>query len=206
LDAHRGLARILVAKLYGRRPPKQANQVYGDYIKTPEIRKKASENKRIHGRKVVSSPRGNHYDLEKIFNSLNRQYFSGKLPKPTLTWSSKKTYRILGHHDAAHDTIVVSRSLDTESTPRFVVEYIVFHEMLHVAHPTKHVNGRRYNHTAAFKRDEQKFEFYTEAEKWIERNVRRLEKEAKKKTAVPPPSPKKKKTLKQLVLPFFGRR
>ena len=122
-----------------------------------------------------------------------------------MTWSSKKTYRVLGHHDAAHDTIVVSRSLDSISVPKFIVEYIVFHEMLHVAHPTKHVNGRRYNHTAALKRDEQKFEFYTEAEKWIERNVRKLEREAKRKTTAPPSPQKRKKTLRQLVLPFFGR-
>jgi len=204
-DAHRGLARILVAKLYGRKPPKQANQVYEDYIKTPEIRKRAAENKRTLGRKVITSPQGSTYDLEKIFKLLNQQYFNGKLPKPTLTWSTKKTYRILGHHDAAHDTIVVSRSLDSVNVPGFVVDYIVFHEMLHIAHPTKHVNGRRYNHTAAFKRDEQKFEYYAEAEAWIERNVRKLERDAKRREAAPQP-PKKKRTLKQLVLPFFSRR
>ena len=57
----------------------------------------------------------------------------------------------------------------------------LFHEMLHIAHPTQHINGRRYNHTAAFKRDERKFAYYEEAERWIERNVRRLKKEAKRK-------------------------
>ena len=51
-----------------------------------------------------------------------------------------------------------------------------------------------------------KFEFYTEAERWIERNVRKLEKEAKKKPVIPRPDTKKKRTLAQLVLPFFGRR
>jgi hypothetical protein len=205
LEAHRGLARILVAKLYGRRPPKHANNVYAAYIKTQAVREKAVENKRTKGRKVITSALGAIYDLDEAFNLLNLQYFRGSLPKPTLTWSTRKTYRILGHHDAAHDTIVVSRSLDSTNVPRFVLEYIVFHEMLHVAHPTKHVNGRRYNHTAAFKRDEQKFKFYVEAEAWIERNVRRLERDAKKK-GTGPQTAKKKKSLRQLVLPFFGRR
>jgi len=206
LSVHRALARILVAKLYSRRPPKQANRTYSDYIDLPEIRERASDNKREKGRKIITSSRGSVYDLERIFNVLNLHYFRGRIPKPVLTWSAKKTYRILGHHDAHHDTIVVSRSLDSKDVPPFVVEYIVFHEMLHIAHPTKHVNGRRYNHTATFKRDERKFEFYTEAERWIERNVRKLEKEAKKKpTALLTPA-KKKKTLAQLVLPFFGRR
>ena len=53
--------------------------------------------------------------------------------------------------------------------------------MLHIAHPTKHVNGRRYNHTAAFKRDERKFAQFEEAERWIEQNVRKLKKEARKR-------------------------
>jgi len=51
--------------------------------------------------------------------------------------------------------------------------------MLHIAHPTQHINGRRYNHTAAFKRDERKFAHYTAAERWIESNVRRLKRAAK---------------------------
>ena len=205
-DVHRALARILVAKLYSRRPPKQADQVYSDYINTPEIREKASDNRRQKGRKIVTSSRGMVYDLEKIFNVLNLRYFRGRIPKPVLTWSTKKTFRILGHHDSHHNTIVISRSLDSKDIPPFVVDYIVFHEMLHIEHPTKHVNGRRYNHTATFKRDEMKFEFYTEAERWIERNVRKLEKEAKKKPAAFPTPAKKKRTIAQLVLPFFGRR
>jgi len=205
-DAHRALARILVAKLYSRRPPKQADQIYSDYINRPEVRERASNNKRAKGRKIVTSSKGSVYDLERIFKVLNLQYFRGMLPKPVLTWSAKKTFRILGHHDAHHDTIVVSRSLDSKDVPPYIVDYIVYHEMLHIAHPTKHVNGRRYNHTAAFKRDERKFEHYTAAERWIERNVRKLEKAAKKKpTALPAPA-KKRKSLAQLVLPFFGRR
>jgi len=98
-----------------------------------------------------------------------------------LTWSARKTYRILGHHDATHDTVVVSKSLDDASVPAFVVEYIVFHEMLHIAHPTRHVNGRRYNHTPAFRLDERKFLYFEEAERWIERSVRRLKRNARKK-------------------------
>jgi len=129
----------------------------------------------------VTTSKGAVYDLDELFAVLNERYFRNTLPKPVLTWSAKKTYRILGHHDATHETVAISRSLDSADVPRYVVEYVVFHEMLHIAHPTKHVNGRRYNHTAAFKRDEEKFAYFDEAERWIERNVRRLKKEAKKK-------------------------
>jgi hypothetical protein len=62
-----------------------------------------------------------------------------------------------------------------------MVEYIVFHEMLHIHHPTVHHNGRRYNHTPAFRRDEEQFEHFHAAESWIEQNVRKLKRRAKKK-------------------------
>ncbi len=181
LVSHKGLAYILVGKLLRRKIPDGANEVYNAYIKSDFIRERASDNKKEYGRKVVTTSKGSVYDLDEIFAALNARYFGNMIPKPSLTWSAKKTYRILGHHDSTHDHITISTSLDSPDTPRYVVEYVVFHEMLHIAHPTKHVNGRRYNHTAAFKRDERRFAYYEEAERWIERNVRRLKKEAKKK-------------------------
>lgn len=178
LSAQRALAYVLVSKLYRRRVPKAAREIYGNYIKSDVVRDRATESRRTRGRKVVSGSQGKIYDLDEIFSDLNNKYFGGGLKKPTLTWSARRTYRILGHHDATHDTIVISRSLDANETPRFVVEYVVFHEMLHVHHPTIHQNGRRYNHTPAFRRDEQKFSHYNEAELWIEKNVRRLKRNA----------------------------
>lgn len=180
-DGQRALAYILVAKLYRRRVPKRARDVYSSYATDADIREQAAENKRVRGRKVVTTDKGEFFDLSAIFDHLNAQYFNRSLPKPVLTWSARKTYRILGHHDATHETIVVSRSLDSKDTPKFVVEYIVFHEMLHIHHPTVHHNGRRYNHTAAFRADEEKFEHFDAAERWIEQNVRRLKRNAKKK-------------------------
>jgi hypothetical protein len=180
-EPHRALAYVLVAKLLRRRVPAQADRVYADYVTTAEMRDRSDDRKRSHGRKIVTTHKGEVYDLEEIFNDLNFWYFGERLAKPVLTWSAKKTYRILGHHDSTHETIVVSKSLDSRDVPRFVVEYIVFHEMLHIHHPTVHHNGRRYNHTAVFRRDEEKFQYFHEAEEWIERSVRKLKRNAKKK-------------------------
>lgn len=179
LPCHKGLAYILVGKLLRKKIPAGAREVYSAYVKSTAIRERATVNKRERGRKVVTTSKGAVYDLDEIFSAVNRQYFADNIPKPVLTWSARKTFRILGHHDATHEHVAISRSLDSADVPRYVVEYVVFHEMLHIAHPTKHVNGRRYNHTSAFKRDEQKFAYYAKAEEWIEKNVRRLKKEAK---------------------------
>ncbi len=177
---HKGLAYILVGKLLRKRLPKGARDIYLSFIKSPEVMARATKNKREMGRKVVTTSKGLVYDLDEIFERLNVQYFGNSIEKPALTWSARKTYRILGHHDATHGHIAISRSLDSADVPLFVVESVVYHEMLHIAHPTKHVNGRRYNHTAAFRRDERKYTQLGDAERWIERNVRKLKKAAQR--------------------------
>ncbi len=180
-NAQKALAFILVAKLLRKKVSGEARDVYTNFIKTQEIRTLATENKRTRGRKIITSAVGDFYDLEEIFARLNQNYFQNKLSKPVLSWSAGKTYRILGHHDSTHDTIIISKSLDDKKVPKFVVEYVVFHEMLHIFHPTEHRNGRRYNHTPQFRRNERKFQYYEEAEKWIERNVKKLKRNAKRK-------------------------
>ncbi len=181
LQCHRGLAYVLVGKLLRKRIPAGAREVYSAYSKSDVLRERAAASKRSRGRKVVTSSKGSVYDLDEIFDAVNQQYFAGAIPRPALTWSARKTYRILGHHDATHGHVAISRTLDSTSVPRYIVEYVVFHEMLHIAHPTKYINGRRYNHTPAFRRDERKFAQYDAAEKWIEQNVRNLKKAAKRK-------------------------
>jgi predicted metal-dependent hydrolase len=180
-EIHEALAFILVGKLLRKKILPQTIRRYREFVKTQEIQAKAAENKRAKGRKIITTSKGENYDLEKIFHKLNLVYFQNSILKPTLTWSARKTYRILGHHDATHETIVISKSLDNKAVPKFVVEFVVFHEMLHIFHPTTHRNGRRYNHTAQFRTDEKKFAYFEEAENWIEQNARNLRRQAKRK-------------------------
>jgi hypothetical protein len=180
-NAQKALAYILVAKLLRKKVPPKAREIYSNHIKSEEIRAQATENKRTRGRKIISSAQGDFYNLDEIFDYLNRTYFREKLLKPILSWSARKTYRVLGHHDSTHETIIVSKSLDDKKVPKYVVEFVVFHEMLHIFHPTEHRNGRRYNHTPQFRRNERKFAHYEEAENWIERNVKHLKRKAKGK-------------------------
>lgn len=179
-NAHRGLADILVRKLLGKRASKKTAEPYENYIRSIDVRHRADHSRRTRGRKVITGTRGEIYDLDEVFDSLNFWYFGGRVEKPTLTWSPRKSYHILGHHDSTHNTISISRSLDSKAVPRFVVEYVVFHEILHLVHPTVHHNGRRYNHTAAFRRDERRFPHYYQAEQWITENVGRLRRAARK--------------------------
>lgn len=172
LDIHRALAFVLVAKLLSRRTPDVHERAYRDYACSPQILRASDIARRRRGRKVVSSAHGNVYDLDTMFMRLNRRHFEGMLEKPTLTWSQRRTRRILGHHDPVHDTIVISKTLDAHDVPLWFVEYILYHEMLHIKHPARLIHGRRYYHTSAFRADEHRFPYYEKAQAWLERVAR----------------------------------
>lgn len=171
-SVQRAIAFMLVAKLLSRRVPEVHQRVYRDYACSPQVLRASDIARRRRGRKVVSSARGRVYNLDRLFDRLNRNYFDGRLAKPTLTWSQRRTRRILGHHDSVHDTIVISKTLDTRDVPEWFVEYILYHEMLHIKHPARLIDGRRYYHTNAFRADERRFPRYDEAQVWLERIAR----------------------------------
>ncbi len=171
-DVHRALAFILVSKLLRRRTPPLHDKLYRTYACRPEVLRASDLARRERGRKVVSTSRGRVYDLERMFTRLNRRYFDARLPQPTLTWSRRRTRTILGHHDGVHDTIVISKTLDSKDVPEWFVEFILFHEMLHIKHPARLINGRRYYHTKAFRSEEQRFPLYAEAQDWLDRFAR----------------------------------
>lgn len=172
-EVMRALAFVLVARLLGKKIPVVHDRTYREYSLTPELMRSSDIARRRRGRKMISSSRGTVYDLEKMFSKLNRKYFDSALEKPTLTWSQRKTRSILGHHDRVYDTITISKSLDSAQVPEWFVEYILYHEMLHIKHVARMINGRRYYHTAAFRLDERRFPKYEDAQRWLEQVARR---------------------------------
>ena len=171
-DVQRALAFVLVARLLSKRIPAEHERVYREYSLRPEIQRASDIARRRRGRKMVSSAQGSVYDLDRMFARLNRRYFQGELPTPTITWSQRRTRRILGHHDRVYETITISKTLDSTEVPEWFAEYIMYHEMLHIKHPARLMNGRRYYHTGAFRSDERRFSHYDEAQRWLERVAR----------------------------------
>lgn len=169
----RALAFLLVARLLSRKAPRDQERIYRAFAFSPQLLRASDLARRQRGRKIVSSAQGAVYDLEKIFARLNRRYFGGEMEKPVLTWSQRRARSILGHHDAAHDTITVSKTLDSPDVPEWFVEYILFHEMLHIKHPARIINGRRYYHTSAFRSEEKSYPRYEQAQEWLDRVVRK---------------------------------
>lgn len=113
---------------------------------------------------VVENSHGAVHDLASSFDRVNAAYFSGTMPRPRLTWNRTFTGRKFGHYDWILDTVMVSRTLDAPQVPEFVVDFLVFHELLHKYHGLHWVNGRGYAHTTEFLADERKFAQYEQAE------------------------------------------
>ncbi len=125
-----------------------------------------------HSMQSQRSTNGSYYDLQNLFKKVNAEYFQGKLEQPRLCWSSRRAIRRLGYYHPDTDTITLSRSLDQKSIPAYVVEYVMYHEMLHKKLGLKEVNSYRLAHTAKFKQLERKFKYYSEAEGFLKRYQR----------------------------------
>ena len=154
----RAILHILLAKIYRKEiEPGQAVR-YRRYITSHDFSAKAHVVRQMRGRKQLNGASGRVYDLQEIFDHLNRRFFHGLLGRPELTWSRDHARNNLGHYDPAHNTIVVSRAFDRPTVPRYAVEYLVYHEMLHLLYPVRAKSGRRCVHPKAF-RDREKTEF-----------------------------------------------
>ena len=122
--------------------------------------------------------RGHCFDLESIYHELNQTYFANRV-EARITWSRRPPQRArtsirFGSYHARERLIRIHRLLDQPFVPRYVVENVVFHEMLHQLIPCQRVNGRWYVHSPEFRRQEQRFQYHRQAEQWKRRHLARL--------------------------------
>lgn len=153
----RAIAHILLAKLYRKPLDPSHNARYRRFASSDFVLRQTERIRQTRGRKKISTPKGEHYDLDEVFETLNQRFFHGLMGRPLLTWSEHKARRLLGHYDAAHNTIMISRVFDLRNTPRYAIEYLMYHEMLHLKHPVKVRRGRRCVHPRAFQEEEKLF-------------------------------------------------
>ena len=151
------IAHILLAKLYRKPIDKAEAARYRRYVGSHDLAAKAHLIRQIRGRKKIGPSKGRTYDLDAIFEELNTRFFHGLMARPTMTWSEHHSRQSLGHYDPGHNAIVVSRIFDRPNVPRYAIEYLVYHEMLHLKHPVKLRGSRRCVHSRAFQEEEKLF-------------------------------------------------
>ena len=151
------IAHILLAKMYRKPVEREAAVRYRRYVSSHDITRKAHLVRQVRGRKRLHSAQGRTYDLDAVFEDLNTRFFHGLLARPRMTWSRNHSRNSLGHYDPAHNAIVVSRIFDHPGVPQYAVDYIVYHEMLHLKHPVRLRGSRRCVHSAEFQAEEKLF-------------------------------------------------
>jgi hypothetical protein len=163
------LAHILLGKLYRKAIPAVYAHRYRLYLNRKDVRRQSHLVKQIRGRKFISGPQGELHNLEETFERLNAQFFDGLLGRPLLGWSRGASRNQLGHFDPSHNAIIISRIFDRQATPALALEYVMFHEMLHLRYPVDHTKARRCVHTMEFKEAERKFPGWNEAKEMLKR-------------------------------------
>ncbi|HJZ85198.1 MAG TPA: hypothetical protein VKN99_08525 [Polyangia bacterium] len=128
---------------------------------------------------VTLETRGQVHDLQDIFDSLNQRYFD-EVVAARITWGQRNGKRRrrnsikMGSYSVEDRLIRIHPSLDREFVPRFFVEWIVYHEMLHQVHDIPLVGGRRIFHTPEFLQQEAAFEHFDRARRWERAHLNRL--------------------------------
>lgn len=163
-DIKKGLVQHLLCKVYGLKKKTTSISMYEEFLR------QASN----YAERIDSDP----YLIER-FHELNEEYFGGFMDMPNLTFGEFSTTR-LGTYDYASDTVRISTALMDDQD---MLDYVLYHELLHKKHKFTCSNGRTHHHTKEFREDEKKFKV-PDAEKKLERFLagQRRKKPRKKKS------------------------
>ena len=162
-------AAILLAQMYRRRLPSDLRDLYRQFALAHSTRRHIARIRRKRARRIPHEPRGAAHDLAPMFAALNRDYFSGRLPRPRLGWSARPWRSQFGCFDPSLDQIVMNNRLDRPDVPSYAVEFILYHEMLHVKHPLRAAACGLQAHSAEFRTEEKRFAHYARAQDFLER-------------------------------------
>ena len=172
LDAPEPVVRAVAD--YAGRGQRRAGRVLDDFIRReqPRIRQERDATDEYF------TPEGRYFHLEEIRDRLNERFFQGGV-RATIGWGRapgrrrRKSIR-LGVYDHQTREIRIHPALDHPEVPRFFVEFIVFHEMLHQLFPSSNGPGRRVHHPRGFRDRERAYPLYEAAIAWERENLRAL--------------------------------
>ena len=159
---------------YVREGDREASNVIGRYIEANTLRlARASRTRRL-----VSQ--GRHHDLIAVFQRLNTHYFDGAL-NILVTWGVRspqprkpRATIKLGSYSFQDRLIRIHPALDRRWVPRYFLEYVMFHEMLHHAMPVTRGSGRRLLHPPEFRERERELRHHERALAWERAHLHRL--------------------------------
>lgn len=171
LDAPQAVVKAIAD--YAGRGRTGAGTELDDYI--------AAQQKRIRAFPAKATPleaRGQCFDLQALYEAVNAAHFDDAIDA-RIGWGRqtgkrrRKSIR-LGVYDHKLREIRIHPALDRPDVPRFFVEFIVFHEMLHQLFPSDRDSGRHVHHPRAFRERERAFPKFAAAMAWEKQHLQEL--------------------------------
>ncbi len=171
-DVLESMAWYLLSRAFRRKCPEGKADRYLAYAFSSDLwaRNKAMYLSRARSLSFV--PQGAVRDLDTVFRYVNSFYFQGGLQYPTLAWSTESPGTRLGFYFAPLNLLAANRVLDSERVPRYVLEFVVYHELLHHINAAGRSPKKRVHHTKSFREQEMAFSHYEDAERWLRKLVR----------------------------------
>jgi hypothetical protein len=158
---------ILASKIMRRRPRQQYLQTYEFFRNDPWIKESIRERRVRKGRKHIADESGKHHSLGEIYRELNSSFFNHQIEIRKIGWGLRQSRGRLGHYDPTHHSITLSPTLDEPGIPRFVIRYIVYHEMLHSVFESTSSGRFTRHHTPEFRRAEKAYPDFERAKKFL---------------------------------------
>ncbi len=106
--------------------------------------------------------------LKESFERVNSKYFFGLIDMPNLVWGSPSRSK-LASYNYHTDTVTVSSIFMGQKD---LVDYLMFHELIHKKIKFTSRNGKSFHHTSEFRRLEKSFDGLKDAESNIKRVIR----------------------------------
>jgi len=168
-DVMASLAEYLLSKALGKLCGDEAKGPYIAFAGSSQCWESARGRYLQRARSLCFDVKGHSRDLDTVFDYVNSFYFSGKAPEPVLAWVSESPRRRLGFYFEPLKILAANRALDSDSVPRYVLEFVMYHELLHHLRAGDGRAIRRVHHTNDFKAQERMFNHFEEAESWLRR-------------------------------------
>jgi predicted SprT family Zn-dependent metalloprotease len=147
-DIKIGLLQTLILKAFSDKKKTMNIDLYNIFLK------------KVH----ISVPKNNiDPDLKVSFDRVNKKYFDELMEMPNLVFG-RETKRKLGSYEYGSDTLRISSVLSDHED---LIDYVMYHELLHKKFKYYVKNGRSFHHTREFREAEQKFENFQLMEKKI---------------------------------------
>jgi len=172
-SVQKALYEILLCRTFRIKEDSRSAVAYNGYLASEEFRDRCATiaETGCHLERRKTGTRRKSTELARRFDLINRDYFQGEIESLNLFWVDRRSTRILGQYIAHRDEILINSKLDHPLVPQSVIDFVLYHEMLHtVIQPRISHTGRKMVHHRSFRRAERRFRNFKFANEFIREN------------------------------------